>query len=180
MIETQRLLLRPYVPDDWAHVHEYASQPEFSRFEAWGPNSAEETKRFVGACIASMARSPILGYQLAVVLRTENRLIGGCTLQQKGDGREAFIGYAIGPAFQRKGYATEAAAALVELGLDTLGLGRIYAECNAQNIASRRVLEKVGMRMVSLRERHKEVKGVWIDSCEYELRAGRQRATGLP
>ena len=119
-----------------------------------------------------MARNPILGYQLAVVLRTENRLIGGCTLQQKhADAREAFLGYAIGPDFQRKGYATEAAAALVTFGLDGLRLVRLYAECNAQNIASRRVLEKVGMRLVSLREKHKEVKGVWIDSCEYELRA---------
>lgn len=81
------------------------------------------------------------------------------------------MGYAISPEFQRKGYATEAAEALVDFGFQQLRLARIYAECNAQNVASRRVMEKLGMRMVSLRAKHKEVKGVLIDSCEYELRA---------
>ena len=76
MIETNRLLLRPYVVEDWSHVHAYAAIPEFTRFEVWGPNSVEDTKRFVGACIASMSVHPILGYQLAVVLRDADRLIG--------------------------------------------------------------------------------------------------------
>ena len=172
MIETDRLLLRPYVAEDWAHVHTYAAIPEFSRFEAWGPNSVEDTKRFIAACIASMSEHPIRGYQLAVVLREEDRLIGGCTLKRKRvEFHEAFVGYAIHPDFQRKGFATEAAAALVEFGFDSLRLVRIYAECNALNVASRRVMEKLGMRMVSVREKHKEVKGVSVDSCEYELRA---------
>lgn len=81
MIETKRLLLRPYVLEDWAQVHTYAAVPEFSRFEAWGPNSVDDTKQFVGACIASMAKDPILGYQLAVILRDANHLIGGCVLK---------------------------------------------------------------------------------------------------
>lgn len=173
VIETARLLLRPYVAEDWALVHTYAAIPEFSRFEAWGPNSVEDTKRFVGDCIASMSEHPILGYQLAVVLKETERLIGGCTLKRKNaEARDAFLGYAINPEFQSRGYATETAAALVEFGFDSLGLARIYAECSAQNIASRRVMEKVGMHMVSVRKNHKKVKGVMIDSCEFELRAG--------
>ncbi len=172
MIEMERLVLRPYVPEDWASVHDYAAMSAFSRFEAWGPNSVDDTKRFVRACIASMAANPILEYQLAVVLREDKRLIGGCTLKQTAvDVREAFLGYAIGPEYQRNGYATEAARALVAFGLGRLQLVRIYAECNAQNIASRRVLEKVGMRLVALKEKHKEVKGVMVDSCQYELLA---------
>jgi RimJ/RimL family protein N-acetyltransferase len=172
VIETKRLLLRPYVIEDWAHVHTYAAVPEFSRFEVWGPNSVEDTKRFIGECIASMSEHPILGYQLAVVVREADRLIGGCTLKRKkAEIQEAFLGYAIHPDFQCRGYATEAGAALVEFGFNSLGLVRIYAECNTQNIASRRVMEKLGMRMVSVRKNHEEVKGVMIDSYEYELRA---------
>ena len=173
MIETKSLLLRPYVPADLACVHEYAAIPEFSRFEEWGPNSVEDTKRFIEECIAGMVQAPPVGYQLAVVLRERNRLIGGCNLKQKhADIREAFLGYAIGPEFQRRGYATEAAAALVDFGFNQLRLVRIVAECNAENLASRRVMEKLGMRLVSRRAKYKEVKGVMIDSCEYELRAG--------
>src|SRR4051812_9584807 len=107
--------------EDWAQVHTYAVIPEFSRFEAWGPNSVEDTKQFIRACITSMSEDPILGYQLAVVLREPNRLIGGCTLKQKhADTLEAFLGYAISPDFQRRGYATEAAAALVDFGFNHL------------------------------------------------------------
>ena len=172
MIETTRLLLRPYVIEDWAHVHTYAAIPEFSRFEAWGPNSVEDTKRFVGECIASMSEQPILGYQLAVVHREADRLIGGCTLKRKKvDIQQAFLGYAIHPDFQCRGYATEVGAALVEFGFNSLQLVRIYAECNTQNIASRRVMEKLGMRMVSLRKNRRESKGVMVDTYEYELRA---------
>jgi ribosomal-protein-alanine N-acetyltransferase len=172
VIETKRLLLRPYVVEDWTHIHTYAAVPEFSRFEAWGPNSVEDTKRFVGECIASMLERPLLGYQLAVVARQMDRLIGGCTLRRKkADIQQAFLGYAIHPDFQCRGYATEAAAALVEFGFSSLGLARIYAECDTRNIASRRVMEKLGMSMASVRKKHKEVKGVMIDSYEYELRA---------
>lgn len=171
MIETERLLLRPYVAQDWAHVHKYAAVPKFSRFEAWGPNSIEDTKRFIQECIASMAEDPILGYQLAVILKEADQLIGGCTLKRKDpEAQQAFLGYAIDPDFQCRGYATEAAAALVEFGFNSLGLSRIYAECNTQNTASRRVMEKLGMHRVAMLKQHKEVKGIIIDSYEYELR----------
>lgn len=173
VFETKRLLLRPYVAEDWALVHAYAAIPEFSRFEVWGPNSIEDTKRFVGACIASTSERPILAYQLAVVLKDANRLIGGCTLRRKNaDAQEALLGYAINPDFQGIGYATEAADTLVEFGFSKLRLVRILAECNAQNVASRRVMEKLGMRLLSLHENHKEVKGALVDTCQYELRAG--------
>jgi len=172
VIQTQRLLLRPYVVEDWTRVHAYAAIPEFSEFEVWGPNSVADTKRFVAYCIASMSEHPILGYQLAIVLKAADRLIGGCTLKRdKAEAQNAFLGYAIHPDFQCRGYATEAAAALVDFGFNTLQLGRISAECNARNIASRRVMEKLGMSMVALRKNHKEVKNVIIDSYEYELRA---------
>jgi RimJ/RimL family protein N-acetyltransferase/enamine deaminase RidA (YjgF/YER057c/UK114 family) len=172
VIETKRLLLRPYVDEDWAHVHTYAAVPEFSQFEVWGPNSVEDTKRFVAQCIASMSEHPILGYQLAIVLSETNRLIGGCTLMRtRAETREAFLGYAIHPDFQCRGYATEASAALVDFGFNSLRLVRIYAECSSQNIASRRVMEKLGMSMVAVHKNHKEVKGVMIDSYEYEVRA---------
>src|SRR5580704_5020348 len=112
MIETQRLLLRPYQSEDWAQVHFYAALPDFSRFEVWGPNSIEDTKRFVAACIANMSERPILAYQLAVIQKDAQRLIGGVTLRRKNaQAQEALLGYAIHPDFQRAGYATEAGAA---------------------------------------------------------------------
>jgi ribosomal-protein-alanine N-acetyltransferase len=171
IIETERLLLRPFVAADWPQVHRYASLPDFSRFDAWGPNSIEDTQRFIALCMASLSEEPILGYHLAVVLKQIDRLIGGCTLGRNGaEAREAFLGYAIDPEFQRQGYATEAAAALIGFGFRQLALSRIYAKCNALNVASRRVLEKLGMQLVALRRQHREIKGVMIDSCEYELR----------
>ena len=62
LIDTKQLLLRPYIPEDWERVHLYASIPEFSQFDVWGPNSIEDTKKFVAECIAKAAERPIQRY----------------------------------------------------------------------------------------------------------------------
>jgi RimJ/RimL family protein N-acetyltransferase len=91
---------------------------------------------------------------------------------------EAGIGYLIDPARAGRGYATEIAAALLELAFDDLGLHRVTAGCFAGNIASWRVMEKIGMR----REQH----GVgdswhaelgWIDGYTYALLADEWRGS---
>lgn len=68
-LETPRLVLRPYRIEDWQHVHRYASIPEFSQYDVWGPNSVEDTKRFVGDCIAHLGRDPAERYDLAIELK---------------------------------------------------------------------------------------------------------------
>ena len=170
MIHTRRLTLRRYLPDDWARVHLYAKVPEFSQYEVWGPNSAEDTKAFVADCIEKTSVTPILEYQLAVILKDANILIGGCGIKKdQPSDSAASLGYAINPEFQNRGYATETAIALIDFGFSHLGLTRIVAECDTRNSASYKVMEKAGMKVAARLTGYREVKGEMSDSYRYEI-----------
>ncbi len=80
-LTTKHLLLRGFAKDDWQAVHEYASDPEVVRYVEWGPNTEEETRDFIERSMASYIREPRRNYQFAVMVKEEDKLIGGCGLQ---------------------------------------------------------------------------------------------------
>ncbi len=170
IIQTNRLLLRQYAPEDWQRVHLYASIPEFSQFDVWGPNNVDDTKNFVQECIARTTERPILRYELAIVLRKRGLLIGGCGLKRQNVAATyGNLGFAVNPDYQNNGYATEAAVALIDFAFNKLGLVQVYAECDTRNEASRRVMERAGMREASVLCCDREVKGVMTDSYRYVI-----------
>jgi RimJ/RimL family protein N-acetyltransferase len=83
--------------------------------------------------------------------------------------RQASIGYEIAPRYWGKGYATEAARAMVAFGFGELRLHRIWARCVADNVASYRVLEKVGMRREGCLREEEWIKGRWRDTLVYGI-----------
>ena len=83
--------------------------------------------------------------------------------------RGAWIGYCFNRRYWGRGYATEAARAVVDFGFASLGLHRIFATCAPENTASARVLEKLGMRREGHMARHKWVRGRGRDSCLYAV-----------
>jgi RimJ/RimL family protein N-acetyltransferase len=166
-LSTDRLLLREFTEDDWRAVHEYAVDPEVVRYVEFGPNTPEETRKFVADAIEHQRDDPRRVFSLAVVLREDGRLIGACGLRE-GD-HEAWIGYCLSRDHWGLGLGTEAAGRMLEFGFEVLGLHRIYATCDPGNIASARVLEKVGMRREGLLRKHKLVKGTWWDSYLYAI-----------
>jgi RimJ/RimL family protein N-acetyltransferase len=111
------------------------------------------------------------GHGMAVVIRKEDRLIGGCNITQSDnpDNREAWIGYCLNRAYWGQGYGTEVARALASFGFDEMGLHRIFATCDPRNVASRRVLEKAGMQLEGILREHKWQRGEWRDSCLYAV-----------
>jgi RimJ/RimL family protein N-acetyltransferase len=125
----------------------------------------------VADCIAHSIRSPVHRYELAVELKSERAVIGGCTLKRSAsDSEEGSLGYAINPDYQRCGYATEAALALIRFAFEELGFTMVYAQCDTRNSASRRVMEKAGMNLAGVLKDHQLVKGVMTDSYRYEIR----------
>ena len=78
------------------------------------------------------------------------------------------VGYTVSPAFQGRGYATEAIGALVAYAFETLGADVVRAYASAENVASLRVAEKVGMRLME-RIEHRQGDEVW-HGVRYELR----------
>ncbi len=170
MLETERLLMREFVEADWQAVFAYQSDPLYLRYYDWTPRSQTDTREFVQMFITQQKEQPRTKFQLAVVLKQENQLIGNCGIRVNNPQlREANIGYEIDSRYWRKGYATEAARAILKFGFEELGMHRIWSWCVAENIASVRVLEKIGMRREGHLREKEFIKGRWYDSFLYAI-----------
>jgi len=169
-IETSRLILREFDTDDHSQVHAYASDPEVVLYEPWGPNSQEDTREFVRRALTARQVTPRVQMELAVTLKPELTIIGGCGIRLNDPlDKNAELGYCFARLFWGKGYATEAAQQLLKVGFEVLGAHRIIATCDPRNLASVRVLEKIGMRREAHFKEHKWVKGKWRDSLLYAI-----------
>jgi [ribosomal protein S5]-alanine N-acetyltransferase len=163
-LRTGRLLLRAFRPADWADVHAYGSDPEVVRFMDWGPNTVEESRHHTNRASATAAVSPRLRFPYAVERLADARVIGSVELTMTSlDHRRAEMGYVLARAAWGQGYATEAAAALVGYGFGPLGLHRIGATCDPDNVGSARVLEKIGMTCEGRLRAYYLIRGEWRD-----------------
>lgn len=169
-LKTERLLLRNYKTEDWERVHIYGSNPDFSKYELWGPNTLEDTHKFVAEMVQQTEANPRYKFDFAVCLKENELLIGGCGIRRETESSQvANLGWAINPEFQRNGYATEVARALIDYGFQKLNLSVIYATCDTRNAPSYKVMEKLGMKKVGFIKGTKEVKGYVRDSYRYEI-----------
>ena len=168
---TQRLLLRDFVDDDWRAVHAYACRDEVVRYVPWGPNTEQDSRAHVTRAMAAAAEVPRSTWELAVVERHGDGLVGGIGLTVKPRHRSGFLGYCLHSRVWRRGYATEAARAVLQLGFESFGLHRIWTTCDVDNGASSRVLEKVGMRREGTLRHNLRVRGTWRDHHLYAVLA---------
>jgi ribosomal-protein-alanine N-acetyltransferase len=146
ILETPRLVLRTWTLDDAEAAFAVYSDPEVMRFLSGPPaRDVEETRARLAA--RPIAQQERYGFCLwAVVEKATGTVIGSCGLKHLDDGPDVEVGYHLARSAWGKGYATEAAAACLRYGFERLGLRRILAVVNPANGASRRVLEKIGMR----------------------------------
>jgi [ribosomal protein S5]-alanine N-acetyltransferase len=176
-IETERLLLREIRADDENAIHEYASDPEVVRLMIWGPNTREATQEFLARALQAQTKWPRNDVGLAIELKTERRMIGSIELRvQGGKNLTADFGYVLGRKYWGHGYMTEGASAILNVAFKTLNLHRVWATCHAQNHASYRVMEKLGMRREALYLKNALEKGEWRDTYLYAIIAEEWRA----
>ena len=142
--ETPRLVLRRFTPADLDFLAELFADPEVMRFSL-GVRNRAASRLWLDHAIASYAEN---GWgHWAAVTRDDGRTIGFCGLKawDVEGRREVEIGYRFAPAFWGRGLATEAAAAARDAGFGRYGLERLVSLIEAENVASWRVAEKVGM-----------------------------------
>lgn len=165
-ILTARLRLRPLELDDWPAVHAFASDPTTMAFMPEGVMDDAQTRQFIAEHCSDESR------YYAAELLAEDRLIGYLPFHPWYSARIYEIGWVLHPDYQGKGYATEAAAALLAHGFTTLGLHRVIATCQPQNPASWRIMEKLGMRREGhLRQCIERPDGIWWDEYFYAILA---------
>ncbi|HXQ26929.1 MAG TPA: GNAT family N-acetyltransferase [Candidatus Acidoferrales bacterium] len=171
-IETPRLLLREFRSTDESDIHAYASDPEVVRYVHWGPNTPEVTRAILAGFLKAQQHWPRIDIGLAIELKSEQRLIGAIEIRMKDDAnRAADFGYVLNRSCWGRGYMTEAARAVLDAAFRELRLHRVWATCDPRNLASSRVLEKLGMRREALFRKDVLHKGEWRDSYLYAILA---------
>ncbi len=170
LLTTERLVLREFIEGDWEAVLAYQQNPLYLRYYAWHKRKPEAVREFVHRFIVQQRDIPRVKYQLAVTLNGTGHLIGNCGIRlNSADAQEAEIGYELAPHYWGQGYATEAAEAVVRFGFSYLKLHRISAWCIAENSASARVLDRLGMRQEGRLREKEYFKGQWWDVLVYGI-----------
>lgn len=146
-ITTARLILRAFTEEDVDPLHHILHEKDLLRYF---PNPNPPARNRVQKFVADQLKHwDVHGYGWwAVQPRSEKVLIGWCGLQFLPETEEIEVGYLLGKAFWGQGLATEAAQASLQYGFENHKLERIVAIVHPENIASQRVIEKLGMSFV--------------------------------
>ncbi|HET9248538.1 MAG TPA: GNAT family N-acetyltransferase, partial [Actinomycetota bacterium] len=155
--------------EDAETISAYRSDPEVHRQQGWERTDPAGVLADIVEMSGRSPGEPGGWVQFTVEEREGGTIVGdvGCAVAD-GEPDVIKVGYTISPAFQGRGYATEAVRALVDYAFDTLGAGAVRAHASADNAPSIRVAEKLGMRLIE-RVEHREGDEVWY-GVRYEVR----------
>ncbi|MEW6032277.1 MAG: GNAT family N-acetyltransferase [Bacillota bacterium] len=150
-LATARLELRPPTLDDAQAIFSgYAQDREVTRYLVWRPHSnLEETRMFLQSCLDGWASGSELTW--AITLAGSGDLIG--MVASGPCGHKADLGYVLARPYWGNGYMTEAVSAVIEWLFSVPEVYRVWAVCDTANLASARVMEKVGMTREGLLKR---------------------------
>ena len=145
ILETRRLTLRLIAAEDAAFILKLLNEPSFLRFIGdRGVQNLDDARAYIANGPAASYARHGFGLWLAQ-LRDDGTPIGLCGLLKRDTLDDVDIGFALLPAYWGKGLAYEAAAAVMDYGQRTLGIPRIVAIVSPDNVASIRLLEKIGL-----------------------------------
>lgn len=164
---TDRMTLRRYRPEDADPLYRYlGTDPEMSKYSGWNPYSspemAQETvQRFIGSYADE--------HSYSWVMDVDDVLIGTIGAYDYEDGHIE-VGYSVVSGWNGRGYATEALAKVLEYLTGNEHIPCVVAWCAAENIASRKVMEKAGMKLGRMEKEGLEAGGKTYDKLYYEYR----------
>jgi len=169
-IEGQRVGLRDFTPDDLDSTMAIVGDPRVTAYLSFDKKDRQEQERLLAAQVDGAKASPRTEYYLAVTESKTGQVVGFARLGV-GAHASAKLGYAIRWQDWGKGFATEAADTLLRFGFETVGLHRVTAACGPDNLASRRVLDKLGFTVEGRLRDHVFTNGAWRDSLLYSILA---------
>ena len=175
MIETERLLLRPFAEEDEELIYRLYSDADLLRYTPFDPMDREQAVEHLRAVMEDWQSTPRISFEFAVLLRETGEKIGRAHILIDPETDTGMIGGLLFREHWNRHYATEIAKALSAYCFRNLKLHRVNAVCNPENIASWKMLESIGMRREALfRQKCRYVKnGItsWVDELEYAILA---------
>jgi len=150
-VDTEHLIIKPYSMDDIDDLYKVYNDEKVMSYIPEGVMSYEWVKDLINwmidYCYEKNTPDNIIKFGTSIYHKKSNKVIGWCglgSLDCKPEDIEIF--YGLSSDFWGQGLATEAAGAMLKYGFETIGLNRIVALVNPQNIASVKVIEKLGMK----------------------------------
>ncbi len=170
-LQTGRLNFRQVSKEDLNNIHALHSLPETDKFNTLGiPGTAQETEKIIYDWCSKQNAQPPASYIFCLELIDTKQFIGLIALNLgKPNYQTAEVWYKIHPDQWHNGYATEALSKILSFAFTNLKLHRIEAGCAVENIASIKVLEKLGMKKEGIKRKILPIRGEWKDNYFYAI-----------
>ncbi len=164
VLESDRLILRPFSMEDVKDVFLYASDEIVTKYLTWSPHTdISQTEKVVKEFY--MGKPGIF----AIELKSEGKCIGCIELRICAEHDKASFGYVLNRNYWNKGYMTEALKLIIDFAFSKLGLNRIEGAHYVGNEGSGRVMQKCGMRYEGKGLQEVKVKGKYYDIVHYAI-----------
>ena len=172
-IETERLTLRRYTETDYDDLLKLQSNDDVTRFLLYESKTPDQVRESLAVRLADVPMDADgQALCLAVVLRETGQHIGEMTLfVQSVEHKGGEVGFVFHPDFHGRGYATEAAAAVLRLGFGHFGMHRMIGRLDARNAGSAGVMKRLGMRQEAHFVSNEFLKGEWTDELVFAVLA---------
>ncbi len=171
LLNAQRIVLRNFTEADLDPLLAYRNVPEVARYQGWKlPYTRELGLQLINEMKDMHAPKQGNWLQLAIEFKETGEMIGDVGMKiHESDARQAVIGFTVAPAYWRKGIATEAIGCLLGFLFEDLDLHRVTADCDADNAASWRTLERLGFRREAYFVESFLIDGVYTSEYHYGM-----------
>jgi len=170
LLETDRLRIRQFQDSDLESFFDYRNDPEVARYQGWNvPYPREKALAFIAEMSAKEPSARGEWFQAAIEEVSTGEMIGDVAFFLKKDDPQAYIGYSIARQYWRKGYGMESVRRLLDYLFGELDLHRVIAITDVENVASFRVLKRIGFRCEGHFVENLKFKGRWASEYHYAM-----------
>lgn len=169
-LETGRLRLRRFIEPDFPALHAYLNDPLVARYQSWESYTEAQTRELIAGQRDAAPGVPGRWFTFAAESKETGALAGHVALSVKAEApRQAEMGFTFAREYQGRGLAREAAARVLDYAFGTLGLHRVVAIADCENLKSAALLERLGMRREGHFIQNVWFKGRWGDEYSYAI-----------
>jgi RimJ/RimL family protein N-acetyltransferase len=169
-IESPRLVLRRFAERDLAALLAYLNDPLVARYQSWESYTERQARELIAEQRGREPGRPGEWFTFAAELKETRALVGHVALSVKrDDARQAEMGFTFAREYQGRGLAREAAGRVLDYAFDVLGLRRVLAVTDCENVRSIALLERLGLRREAHLVENVWFKGAWGSEYHYAV-----------
>lgn len=171
--KTERIIIRPVGIGDKESIFSYRADPETNKFLSLIPHTVDDVEEFIKKSSFEM-NVPGKWFQFVIIEKVTNQLIGDIGihfLEIDSENKQVEIGYTLDRRFRGNGYATEALSVIINYLITSLNKHRIIASIDPTNIASIKLIERLGFRKEAHFIESLFFHGKWVDDLVYAILA---------